>query len=212
MYELLTLHHVWHALYAGETDPEGTTEGLPEISTDKDPEYSTGLRLLVQSCLQPRPEDRPSIEEIQKHVRIYRQLNAEAYLRRRKDKTVPLEEERLYFRDKEIETMKPGNWQPSTSQNLQGPESGFQDPDFTPIRFPSFAPPRSDPDDADDPEDLDDADDVDDADDADDSDDSGSGDGDEAKRRVMAGGILRNPEQGTPVRRINKFGRPAMYY
>lgn len=135
MYELLTLHHVWPALYEDVIDPEGTKEGLPTITTGKDLEYSWALRSLIQKCLRPRPEDRPRIGDVQHLIEKMRRQFAENFQQRRENQQVPLEEERLYYRDKEIEGMARGNFVPSrTESNPQ--ESGFQDPDFTPIRFP----------------------------------------------------------------------------
>lgn len=153
MYELLTLHYVWPALFAEGTDPKGTMEGLPDITTGKIPEYSAELRMLIQRCLRPRADHRPNLARLRRKVGEYRQKMADNLDQTRKDDLVPLDEERLYFRGKEIETMKPGNWQPSAGRihgGQEGPESGFADPNFTPIRFPQFASPDPDSDDDDD--------------------------------------------------------------
>lgn len=142
MYELLTLHYVNSALYIDETDPYGGIEGLPEIETDKDPEYSDGLRTLIRQCLRPNPEHRPRIAEMEEIIGRHRQQMAEYLYRiRGEDKTVPAEHERLYYRGKEIEQMRPGQYRPSPGRNLQAPESGFVDPDQTAIRFPQFRTP-----------------------------------------------------------------------
>lgn len=156
MYELLTFHHVWPALFAEETDPEGGIEGLPKITTRKAPDYSHALRSLIRQCLRPNPQDRPRIAEMQLQIGGYRQKFADDLYKKRKGKKVAADEERLYYRGKEIETMKPGYWQPLRSGNLQG------------------------------------------------ADDSSSGDGDEAKRRVLS------PYARGEVK--NKFGKAAMKY
>ena len=194
MYELLTLHHVWPVLFK-ETDPEGTIEGLPEITTGKVPEYSYALRSLIQQCLRPRADHRPCIADVQRMVGEYRQMLAKELSERREAQGFPLDEERLYYRGNEIETMQLGDWKPSMTGNLEGPESGFQDPDFTPINFPNVALPAPN------------------------SDDSSSGDGDEATIRAgsrSARGLSEEPVEDEPAQapmvRVNKFGRAAMNY
>lgn len=147
MHELLTLHYVWPALFAG-TAPRGTMEGLPDITTGKVPEYSIALRSLIQKCLRPRPDHRPRLARLRRKVGEYRQQLTDDLDQERTADLVPLDEERLYFRGKEIETMAPGNWQPSkgrTRGRPEGPESGFADPNFTPIRFPHFSTLDRDP-------------------------------------------------------------------
>lgn len=142
MYELLTLHRVRSALYVDDTDPYGGIEGLPEITTGKDPEYTGALRSLIRQCLRPNPDDRPRIGEMEEQIGKYRQRMAHYYYPiRGEDKTIPAEEERLYYHGKEIETMKPGRYRPSPGRNLQVPESGFLDPSQTAIRFPQFGTP-----------------------------------------------------------------------
>ena len=175
MYELLTLHYVWPALFAEGTDPKGTMEGLPDITTGKIPEYSVALRSLIQKCLRPRADHRPQMARLRQKVREHRQQIANDLNQKRTDDLVPLEEERLYYRGKEIEMMKPGNWKPSEGRirsGREGPESGFVDPNFTPIRFPHFTPVDPDPNDDDYAEDSDYTEDNDYAEDGDDAEDN----------------------------------------
>jgi serine/threonine protein kinase len=139
MYELLTLHRVRSALFEAETDPEGGIEGLPEIVTGKYPEYSEALRTLVRQCLRPNPQDRPRIADMENQIQACRRQIAQHFYELRGDnKSVPSDEERLYYRGNEIETMEPGYWLPSNPRNFGGPESGFADPDLGPIKFPRF--------------------------------------------------------------------------
>ena len=131
MYELLTLHRVNTALFVTEVDPDGGVEGLKEIHTSKNPEYSDLLRTLIMECLRPNPKERPTVEEVQIRIDIARRHMADVgFTRRGNDKTIPHPDERLYYRGKEIEPMQPGDWVPSKGgrENPYRRESGFPNP------------------------------------------------------------------------------------
>lgn len=135
MYDLLTLHHVQRALHPGEIDEDG--EGLDQIRTDKDPEYSHALRHLVRSCLRPNPQDRPSIRDLRQTIESARLAFKQEGSRLRGDnQSVPHPSERLYYKGKEIEKMSPGRWVPTNPDRPEGDESGFRDPRYSAMKFP----------------------------------------------------------------------------
>lgn len=176
MYDLLTLHHVRKALYRGEIDEEG--EGLGEIRTSKEPEYTDTLRHLVRLCLRPNPQNRPDIRQLQRVISASRSaFKEEGSKLRGEDQSNPDESERLYYLDKEIEAMKAGVWEPTNPDLTEGEESGFRDPRYSAIRFPKWERVRK----------MDDMDDgEEDHDDDDDEVESSSSDGEGATRRVLA--------------------------
>lgn len=135
MYDLLTLHHVQRALHPGEIDEDG--EGLDQIRTGKDPEYSHALRHLVRSCLRPNPQDRPSIRDLRQTIESARLAFKQEGSRLRGDnQSVPHPSERLYYKGKEIEKMSPGRWVPTNPDRPEGDESGFRDPRYSAMKFP----------------------------------------------------------------------------
>ena len=141
MYELLTLHSVQRALFPHEVDPAGTREGLGPITTLKVPEYSTDLRSLIRKCLRPNPHDRPRIGDLEDQTAIFRKHFNDYYEGIREQPTTPHEDERLYYRGKEIEWMSTGNWLPTyIGHNSDDQhESGFPDPDLSPMEYPKFS-------------------------------------------------------------------------
>lgn len=166
MYELLTLHHVKKALYPNEINEDG--EGLAEIRTKKEPEYTDALRTLVRSCLRPNPQDRPDIRQLQKIITSSRsEFKLEGSRLRGEDQFTPHESERLYYLGKEIESMKAGRWEPTDPDLTEGEESGFRDPRYSAMRFPDWRRVKKTDDD--------------------DEDRSSSSDGERATRRIQAG-------------------------
>ena len=137
MYNLLTLHQVSRALYRGEIDEDG--EGLGEIRTTKEPEYSYTLRHLVRSCLRPNPQQRSGIPHLQAIIGSSRaEFEREASRLRGEDPSVSHQIERLYYRGKEIEKMEPGGWKPTHSNLPEEDESDFRDPRYSAVRFPNW--------------------------------------------------------------------------
>lgn len=172
MYELLTLHHVKKALYPNEINEDG--EGLDEIRTNKEPEYTDALRTLVRSCLRPNPQDRPDIRLLQKIISSSRsEFKLEGSRLRGEDQFTPHESERLYYLGKEIESMKAGRWEPTNPELTEGEESGFRDPRYSAMRFPDWGRVKKTNDDDDDDEEEEDR--------------SSSSDGERATRRILAG-------------------------
>lgn len=168
MYDLLTLHQVRRALYSGEIDEDG--EGLGEIQTTKEPEYTSTLRRLVRSCLRPNPQQRPNIRQLREIIGSSRaEFKLEGSRLRGEDQSVPHETERLYYRGKEIEKMEPGGWQPTHSNLPEGDESDFRDPRYSAVRFPNWGVTGKM------------------GDEDEDKDKSSSSDGERATKRIMAG-------------------------
>ena len=156
MYELLTLvrelerysartvlttrkHHAKSALYSDYVDDiEG--EGLPEIHTHRNPEYSAELRRLIRMCLRPDPFLRPDFRQLEMDLaaKLADMARISKLLGANKDLT-PQQSERLYYRDNEINSMQIGDFIP-TRWNARDvtEESGFKDPYVTSIRFPRW--------------------------------------------------------------------------
>lgn len=137
MYELTTLHRAARVLF---NRPDDYGHGCPPLNTNKNPEYSSHLRDLIRDCLNFDPGERPDLEQLNRittrHARMTR--DALAYLR-----TVPEvahEQERLYYRDNEINTMMTGNYIPSRLHDQIRRESGFMNPDISVLRYPQFRP------------------------------------------------------------------------
>lgn len=138
MYELTTLHRAARVLF-GRPDPEG--HGCPPILTNKAPEYSTALRDTIRSCLNMTPDDRMSIIQLRIITRRYARLTKDELAAHRPAPDVPCEEERLYYRDNEINGMAPGgDYIPSRVHEQIRRESGFWNPDVSVLRYPNFTP------------------------------------------------------------------------
>ncbi|KAI9877553.1 MAG: hypothetical protein M1830_003601, partial [Pleopsidium flavum] len=149
MYELTTLHRAARVLF-NRPDPSG--HGCPPISTGKSPEYSSHLLDLIRDCLVLDPSERPTLRQLdlvtRRHARMTR--DALAYLRTAPNE--PIEEERLYYRDNEINEMPPGDYIPSRIHERLRRESGFWNPDVSVLRYPDFRPFENSDDAADDDE------------------------------------------------------------
>lgn len=128
MCEMITLHRHSRCGPAGQ-------DGMPQIITSKFPEYSHALRSLVESCMHSDPKKRPLIHQLESHIDEQRRRIVH---RRGENQTVPSEEERLYYRGNEIETMSHGRWQLSGAKPRKHRKSKFVDPDLGPIQYPSF--------------------------------------------------------------------------
>lgn len=119
MFELLTLQNVYAYWYHDGVDPDGSLEGIPEITTNKNPEYSEELRTLIRQCLRPDPYDRPPTSEVQDRVEAARtEFSSVGYDLRGEDKDAPHESERLYYRPNDTESMRPGSWQPANNNSF----------------------------------------------------------------------------------------------
>ncbi|MCJ1467729.1 G2-specific serine/threonine protein kinase [Pseudocyphellaria aurata] len=177
MYDLLTLHHVKKALYRDEMDDDG--EGLAEIHTDREPEYTHRLRRLVRSCLRPNPRDRPSIRELQEAIRFSRShFKLEGSRLGGEDQSAPHESERLYFSSKEI-AERSDRWQPTDQDMTEGDESDYGDPRHSGMRFPEWGGGEKTDDE--------------------DADRGSSIDGERATRRILAGYTGDVAQGGTPA-------------
>jgi len=138
MYELTTLHRAARVLY-NQPDAEG--RGCPAIWTNKNPDYSQQLRDAIRNCLNMNPSDRITLIELRQITRRFARLTKDALALQRTAPDVPCEEERLYYRDNEINDMTPGgDYVPSRAQGRLMRESGFWNPDVSVLRYPNFTP------------------------------------------------------------------------
>lgn len=111
---------------------------MPVIRTTRTPEYSAELRQMIRMCLRPDPSTRPDFEQLYSDVnrRLVEIASASRRLRGN-DQGAAHQEERLYYRGNEINTMQIGNWTPTHMYVLdEVNESGFRDPFLTSMRFP----------------------------------------------------------------------------
>ena len=139
MFELMTLHRVPGFLLK----PRGNIideEGIKPIQTNRKPPYTSQLSKLIQDCLKPIPWDRPSVMELRAKMNTYRDATVKLTREREGTGTAErLEDERLYYVGNEIKWAKTGDWQPfEGDQDLDKSESGFADPDLSPLRSYSF--------------------------------------------------------------------------
>ena len=139
MFELLTLHKVHGFLLK----PQGNIvdeEGIHPIQTNRNPQYSSQLSKLIQDCLKPLPKDRPSVLELRAKISAHRDAIINLVRERQAAESAqPLEGERLYYVGNEIKWAKTGDWQPHEQDRDQNKsESGFLDPDLSPIQYPAF--------------------------------------------------------------------------
>ena len=138
MYELTTLHRAARVLF-NRPDPQG--HGCPAIFTHKTPEYSSHLRDTIRDCLNMDPSNRTTLIQLRIITRRFARMTKDqlAYLRTAPDE--PCEEERLYYRDNEINAMAPGgDYIPSRVDEQLMRESGFWNPDASVLRYPNFTP------------------------------------------------------------------------
>jgi len=149
MYEMTTLHRAARVLF-NRPDPYG--HGCPPITTNKTPEYSSHLLDLIRDCLNVDPSERPTFHQLHVATRRHARMTMDqlAWMLNAPDE--PCEEERLYYRDNEINTMPTGNYIPSRVHEQLRRESGFWNPDVSVLRYPSFRPYENSDDDADEQE------------------------------------------------------------
>lgn len=110
------------------------------IRTTRTPEYSAELRQLIRMCLRPDPMNRPGFDLISADVerRVAEIARASQRLRGNNQNAVH-QDERLYYRGNEINTMQIGDWAPTHYYVLDDLEdSGFKDPFLTSMRFPRW--------------------------------------------------------------------------
>ncbi len=106
MFELITLHPLHHFILPGGNN----NEGISEIQTSRDPEYSIELRELVRKCLHPVPALRPGIPELLRRINLARKaLRRYSHTIYSTENSSPHPElERVFYRGNEIDQMKPG--------------------------------------------------------------------------------------------------------
>lgn len=143
MFELITLHPLHHFILPG---PSNNNEGISEIQTSRDPEYSIELREHVRKCLRPVPALRPGIPELFRRINLARKaLRRYSHTIYSTENSSPHPElERVFYRGNEIDQMKPGTWEPSrttAAMDSNRPESGFRNPSEGTIRYPRWPPP-----------------------------------------------------------------------
>jgi len=138
MYELTTLHRAARVLY-NQPDAEG--RGCPAIFTNKTPDYSSQLCDTIRNCLNMDPSDRPTLIELRQITRRFARITKDALAAHRPAPDVPCDEERLYYRDNEINDMPAGaEYLPSRVHARLLRESGFWNPDVSVLRYPNFTP------------------------------------------------------------------------
>lgn len=142
MFELMTLHRVHGFLLK----PRGNIvdeAGIKPIQTDRNPPYSSQLSKLIQDCLRPIPLDRPTVMELRTKINPHRDAIVKLAREREGAETArPSENERLYYIGNEIKWAKTGDWQPhERDKDSDKSESGFADPDLSPIQYPVFDDP-----------------------------------------------------------------------
>lgn len=138
MYELTTLHRAARVLY-NQPDPDG--RGCPPITTNKTPEYSSHLRDTIRNCLNMDPSDRVTLIQLRQITRRFARMTKDQLAFQRTAPDVPCEEERLYYRDNEINDMAAGgDYIPSRVHGQLMRESGFWNPDVSVLRYPNFTP------------------------------------------------------------------------
>lgn len=135
IFELITLHSARFFILPG-----AGSEGIPEIRTSRDPDYSLELRNLVRMCLRA---SRPTLSELLTRIDAARTLCREyAQTIRGPDKSTPHPDfERLFYLGNEIEQMHTGTWEPGSQAFLKDPnkyESEFRDPSAPSIKFPDW--------------------------------------------------------------------------
>lgn len=110
------------------------------IRTARTPEYSSELRQLIRMCLRPDPMNRPEFGQIDADVqRRVADIASASQRLRGKNQSAVHQDERLYYRGNEINTMQIGDWAPTHYYVLDPvEESGFKDPFLTSMRFPRW--------------------------------------------------------------------------
>lgn len=110
------------------------------IRTTRTPEYSAELRQLIRMCLRPDPMKRPDFDLVSTDVeRRVAEISRASQRLRGNNQDAVHQNERLYYRGNEINTMQIGDWAPTHYYVLdEVEESGFKDPFLTSMRFPRW--------------------------------------------------------------------------
>ena len=138
MFELITLHSVDHFLLPGAGN---NNEGVAEIRSSRDPEYTNELREIVRMCLRPFPKDRPNTEELVTRLKEYRDVLKGYFQSPDENSLIPATDlDYVYYRGNEIDNMFQGGWEPSRAAAASGPETGFRDPSLVNVNFPKWPP------------------------------------------------------------------------
>lgn len=136
MLELLTLYP--HVDYMADA-AYSSLGGVDGIVTEREPEYDEKLRNLIYRCIEPYPQGRIGLRDLQLSVLECRNRIRSAY--RNLDEAARTQykaDNRLYYVNNEINEMPTGNWIPGNPKSPSEPESGkFPDREF-PVHFPRF--------------------------------------------------------------------------
>lgn len=131
MLEALTLYsHAEHV-----NDPAYNVDGaIEQIITEKKPEYSTALRGLIMSCVEPKPSDRIRLDSLRALIASYRGRVRGRY-RDGRGRAKFESENLLYYVNDEINNMPTGSWIPYDPEPTREVE---RFPDGWPIKYPRF--------------------------------------------------------------------------
>ena len=135
MLELLTLYaHSEHM-----SDPDYHVGGMiKEITTNRNPEYSHTLRVLIRECVRPDPGDRIELDVLQNCIKTYRDRAKKVYDNLSNRRRAKFESEsHLYYVKNEINNMPPGPWKPAERHKNHRRPDQFPD-DYT-VEFPHFS-------------------------------------------------------------------------
>ena len=138
MFNLLTLERITHCLNKGH---KGVKDDVYERMMKKPKngrlvKYSKELRDLIRDCLHAMPEERVTIDLLQKNIKCYRDVVSKKYSFQGKSRPTPNQQDRVYYNGDEINELGAGTFKPL--RRLEPPEEEESGPqnDSVRIKFP----------------------------------------------------------------------------